>query len=74
MIVETENAFADKLNLAKIGAKRLGECPERLDRLENHVGHPPDEHTKPLFEIVAALNREVMELRLKIERMESLHR
>ncbi len=44
-----------------------------METLEKLVGHPSGEHTKPLFEIVAALNKEVMELRLKIEKMESPH-
>lgn len=39
---------------------------ERIDRLEKLVGQPP-ENAKPLFEIVAALNRELLELKLKIE-------
>lgn len=53
----------DELDLAKRGAVRLGECPERLDRLEQLVGQPADEHTKPLFDIVAALNRDFQELK-----------
>lgn len=64
----------NELEHAKRGAERLGECPERLDILEKIVGQPADEHTKPLFEILAALNKEVVDLRLKIERQESLHR
>lgn len=60
----------EDLEAAKRGAARLGECPGRLDMLEKLVGQPTDERTKPLFDIVAALNKEVMELRLKIEEKE----
>jgi len=67
--VEIMNAV-DDLELAKSGAARLGECPDRLEKL---VGQPANERTRPLFDIVAALNKEIMELRLKIEEMESLH-
>lgn len=63
-----------ELDLAKRGAVRLGECPGRLDMLEKLVGQPADERTRPLFDIVIALNKEVLDLRLKIERMESRHR
>lgn len=38
-----------------------------IETLENHVGQPGSEHPKPLFEIVASLNKEVFELRQKIE-------
>lgn len=41
-----------------------------IETLENHVGQPGSEQTKPLFEIVAALNREVFELRQKIDEIE----
>lgn len=58
----------DELELAKRGAVRLGECPGRLDMLEKLVGQPADEHTKPLFEIVVALNRELQELKLRMDR------
>ncbi len=58
----------DELELAKIGAAHLGECPGRLDILEQIVGQPPDEHTKPLFDIVAALNRDFQELKSKVDR------
>lgn len=57
----------DELELIKIGAVRLGECPARLDMLEKLVGQPPDEHTKPLFDIVIALNRDFQELKVKVE-------
>lgn len=59
-----------ELDLIKRGAERLGECPGRLDMLEKLVGQPADEHTKPLFDIVAALKKEVLYLRLKIEGMD----
>lgn len=78
--VEIMNAENEKtttvfdLELAKRGAERLGECPGRLDMLEKLVGQPANERTRPLFDIVIALNKELMELRLKIERMESRHR
>ena len=42
----------------------------RIEAVENHIGHPSTEQSKPLFEIVAALNKELLELRLKIEDME----
>lgn len=58
----------DELELAKRGAARLGECPGRLDMLEKIVGQPPDEHTKPLFEILATLNRDLQELKLRMDR------
>ncbi len=44
---------------------------KRVETLENRVGQPGSEHPKPLFEIVAALNKDVFELRLKIEELES---
>lgn len=59
----------DDLELAKRGAERLGECPGRLDMLEQLVGQPPDEHTKPLFDIVAALNKEILSLKEEIEQL-----
>ena len=58
----------NELELAKRGAARLGECPTRLDVLEKLVGQPADEHTKPLFDIVAALNRDFQELKSKVDR------
>ncbi len=42
-----------------------------IETLENRVGQPSSEHPKSLFEIVEALNRELLELRLKIEELES---
>lgn len=42
----------------------------RIRNLEKYVGQPGSEQSKPLFEIVAALNKELLELRLKIEEME----
>lgn len=42
----------------------------RLSYLEKSVGQPGSEQTKPLFEIVKALNREVLELKFKIEEIE----
>lgn len=66
--VEIMNA-KDDLELAKIGAKRLGEYPGRLDRLEELIGHPPGEHTKPLVEIVAALNKELLSLKEEIKQL-----
>jgi len=57
------------LELAKRGAERLGECPGRLDMLEKLVGQPPDEHTKPLFDIVAALNKELLSLKEEVQQM-----
>ena len=42
----------------------------RLRTLEKFVGQPGSERTKCLFEIVEALNKEVLELKFKIEEME----
>lgn len=42
-----------------------------IDTLEKYVGQPGSEQTKPLFEIVAALNKELLELRIKVEKSES---
>ena len=42
----------------------------RIRNLEKSVGQPGSEHSKSLFEIVAALNKEVLDLKLKIEEME----
>lgn len=42
-----------------------------IETLENRVGQPGSEQPKPLFEIVASLNKEVFELRQKIEEIES---
>lgn len=42
----------------------------RIRNLEKSVGQPDSEHSKSLFEIVAALNKELLEFRLKIEEME----
>lgn len=58
----------DELELAKRGAARLGECPGRLDLLEKIVGQPADEHTKPLYDIVIALNRDFQELKSRVDR------
>lgn len=41
-----------------------------IETLENRVGQPGSEHPKPLFEIVEAINKEVFELRQKIEEIE----
>lgn len=49
----------------------IEESIKRLEKIEKLVGQPADEHTKPLFEIVDALNRKVMELWLKIDKMEA---
>lgn len=42
----------------------------RIRNLEKYVGQPDSEHPKSLFEIVTALNKELLELRLKINEME----
>lgn len=39
----------------------------QIETLEKHVGQPGSEQSKSLFDIVAALNKELLELRLKIE-------
>lgn len=41
-----------------------------IESLEKSVGQPDIEQSKSLFEIVAALNKEVLDLKLKIEEME----
>jgi len=41
-----------------------------IESLEKSVGQPDSEQSKPLFEIVTALNKELLELRLKINEME----
>lgn len=40
---------------------------QSIKALEELVGQPGSRHPKPLFEIVEALNKELLELRLKIE-------
>lgn len=40
---------------------------QSIETLEKLVGRPDSETSKSLFEIVAALNRELLELRLKVE-------
>lgn len=42
----------------------------RIRNLEKSVGQPDSEHPKSLYEIVAALNKELLELKLKIKEME----
>ena len=42
-----------------------------IDTLEKLVGHHGSEQTKPLFEIVEALNHEILELKFKIEEIKS---
>lgn len=46
------------------------DAEDRIKTLEKRVGQPGSEQSKPLFEIVEALNRELLELRLKIEELE----
>lgn len=41
-----------------------------IESILNRIGQPESETSKSLFEIVTALNKEVLELRLKIEEME----
>lgn len=43
----------------------------RIRNLEKSVGQPNSDNPKSLFEIVAALNKEVLELRLRVEKLES---
>ncbi|MDP3353463.1 MAG: hypothetical protein Q8S44_06965 [Flavobacteriaceae bacterium] len=59
----------DELEIAKLGAVRLGECPGRLDMLEKLVGQPADEYTKPLFEILVALNKEILSLNEEVQQI-----
>ena len=42
----------------------------QIESLEKRVGQPDSDQSKPLFEIVVALNKEVLELKLKIEEKE----
>lgn len=42
-----------------------------IDSLEKYVGQPDSDQSKPLFEIVSALNKELLELRMKVEKLES---
>ena len=42
----------------------------RIRILENRVGQPDSEQSKSLFEIVTALNKDLLELKLKIKEME----
>jgi len=42
-----------------------------IESLEKYVGQPDSEQSKPLFEIVEALNKDLLELRLKVEKLES---
>lgn len=41
-----------------------------IESLQKSVGQPDSEQSKPLFEIVAALNKELLDLKLKFEEME----
>lgn len=43
----------------------------RIRKLERFVGQPNSDQSKSLFDIVASLNKEIVELRLKIEDMEN---
>ncbi len=43
---------------------------QSIETLEKPVGQPDSETSKSLFEIVAALKKELLELRLKIDEME----
>lgn len=43
----------------------------RLEHLERIVGNPGSEPAKPLYDIVLALNKEILELKLKIEDLEN---
>lgn len=40
----------------------------RMEKLEKLIGQPPDEHTKPLFDIVVALSRELQDITLRVDR------
>lgn len=42
-----------------------------FDSLNNRIGQPGSEQTKCLFEIVETLNKEVLELKFKIEEIQS---
>lgn len=46
------------------------EDEKRIQNLEKLVGQHGSEESKSLFEIVAGLNKELLELRLKIEYLE----
>lgn len=48
----------------------VGTISKEIETLKAFVGQPGSEPTKPLYEIVAALNKELLELKLKIEEME----
>ena len=41
-----------------------------IESLQKYVGQPDSEQSKPLFEIVEALNKEMLHLKLKFEEME----
>lgn len=55
----------------KSGRFTVASLTEQIETLEKHVGQPSSDQSKPLFDIVAALNKELLELRLKFENMES---
>lgn len=42
-----------------------------IESLEKYVGQPDSEQSKPLYDIVAALNKEILELKLRVEKLES---
>lgn len=62
----------DKLpkNDTSIKPFTVSSVTRRILSLENRMGSDSDQ-SKPLFVIVASLNKEILELRLKIEEMES---
>lgn len=48
----------------------IGTVSKDISLLKEYVGNPGSEPIKPLYDIVAVLNKELLELKLKIEEME----
>lgn len=50
---------------------RTGDKMNDIEEIRNLIGQPSSEQTKPLFEIVENLNKEILELRLELSNLKS---
>ncbi len=64
VIIDTDNLYKNT------GIFTVETVTRAIQTLEKHVGQPRSEQSKPLFDIVETLNKEVFELRLKFEEIE----
>lgn len=67
VVIDTVNP----MDIEDIKFFSLSTITKRIEMLENRVGQPDSKQSKPLFEIVTALNKELLELKLKINEMEA---